>query len=124
MVLRNAAGEYSPSYVRERTERPEETGKIALQGAKMKIIQTRELECLVRQTFRQKGFFSARAELNGTIPSHFVIFVHGGADPYLDPHFDAWLGGSPTFVSTYQIMNGLCRAGALAPGEYGLLRSN
>jgi hypothetical protein len=36
----------------------------------MKIIQTRELERLVRQTFPQKGFFSARAELDGSIPWH------------------------------------------------------
>jgi hypothetical protein len=90
----------------------------------MKIIQTRELERLVRQTFPQKGFFSARAELDGSMPRPFVIFVHGGPDPYLDQHFDAWLGGSPTFVSAYQVMNGLCRAGALAPGEYALSQSN
>ena len=90
----------------------------------MKIIQMCELECLVRQTFPQRGFFSARAELDGSIPWSFVGFVHGGADPYLDQHFDAWVGGSRTFVSAYQVMNGLCRAGALAPGEYGLLRSN
>jgi hypothetical protein len=30
----------------------------------MKIIQTRELEGLVRQTFPQKGLFSTRAELD------------------------------------------------------------
>jgi len=71
----------------------------------MKIIQTRELEGLVRQTFPQKGFFSARAELDGSIQWPFVIFVHGGADPYLDQHFDAWVGGSPRFVSAYQVMN-------------------
>jgi hypothetical protein len=97
---------------------------MALRGVKMTVIQTRELERLVRQTFPQKGFFSARAELDGSIPWLFVGFIHGGADPYLDQHFDAWVGGSPTFVSAYQVMNGLCRAGALAPGEYGLLRSN
>ena len=90
----------------------------------MKIIETRELEGLVRQTFPQKGFFSARAELHGCMPWPFVIFVHGGLDPYLDRHFDAWFCGTPTFVSAYQVMNGLCRAGALAPGEYGLSRSN
>jgi len=90
----------------------------------MKIIQTRELERLVRQTFTHKDFFSARAELDGSVPWPCVIFVHGGSDPYLDQHFDAWLGGSPTFVSAYQVMNGLCRAGALAPGEYGLSRAN
>ena len=106
MVLRNAAerqrqgnGEYAWSCVGERTERPGRRGTIALQGVKMKIIQTRELECLVRQTFPQKGFFSARAELDGSMPWPFVGFVHGGADPYLDQHFDAWLGGSLTFVS-------------------------
>jgi len=90
----------------------------------MKIIQTHELEHLVRQTFPQKGFFTARAELDGNLQRPFVIFVHGGADPYLDQHFDAWVGGSPRYVSAYQVMNGLCRAGALAPGEYGLSRSN
>jgi hypothetical protein len=90
----------------------------------MKIIQTRELEGLVRQTFPQKGLFSTRAELDRCMLWPVVIFVHGGPDPYLDQHFDARLGGSPTFVSVYQVMNGLCRAGALAPGEYGLSRSN
>jgi len=39
----------------------------ASQDTKMKIIQTHELERLVRQTFPQKGFFSARAELDGSI---------------------------------------------------------
>lgn len=90
----------------------------------MRIIQTPELERLVRQTFPQKGLFSAHVELDGTIPWPFVVFVHGGADPYLDQHFDAWLGGSPRFVSAYQVMNGLCRAGALPPGEYGLSPSD
>jgi hypothetical protein len=97
---------------------------IALRGATMKIIETRELERLVRQTFPLKGFFSVRVELDGSMPWPFVGFVHGGSDPYLDRHFDAWLGGSPTFVSAYQVMNGLCRAGALAPGEYGLMQSS
>jgi hypothetical protein len=89
----------------------------------MKTIQAAELERLVRRTFPERGSFSASADLGERLPSPCVIVVHGGPDPYLDRSFDAWLGGSPMFVSAYQILNGLCRAGALAPGEYGLLPS-
>jgi len=89
----------------------------------MKILQTLELERLVRETFPQKAVFSAVAELDGKIAWPIVAFVHGGPDPFLDRHFDAWLAGAGSFVSAYQVMNGLCRAGALPPGEYGLTRS-
>jgi len=89
----------------------------------MKIIQTLELERLVRTTFPQKAVFSAVAEFDGKISWPIVAFVHGGPDPFLDRDFDAWLAGAPNFVSAYQVMNDLCRAGALAPGEYGLTRS-
>jgi hypothetical protein len=49
-----------------------------------------------------------------------VSFVHGGPDPFLDRHFDAWLDGATMFVPVYQLLNRLCRAGALAPGSYAV----
>ena len=39
---------------------------------------------------------------------------------YIAEEFDAWLGGSPIFVPVYQLLNRLCRAGALAPGTYAV----
>ncbi len=89
----------------------------------MKVIGTRELEQLVRETFPEKGQFSAEAELGlnpGRLPA--VSFVHGGPDPFLDRQFDAWLGGSAIFVPLYQVLNRLCRAGALMPGQYAVTR--
>jgi hypothetical protein len=53
-----------------------------------------------------------------------VAFVHGGPDPFLDSQFDAWLAGSPTFVTAYQLLNRLCRAGAIAPGDYALTKAH
>lgn len=89
----------------------------------MKVIGTRELEHLVRATFPAKGSFSAAAELGPQARrAPLVTFVHGGADPFLDRQFDAWLDGSPTFVPVYQVLNRLCRAGALPPGNYAVTR--
>jgi len=89
----------------------------------MKIIAIGELERLVRETFPAKGVFSAESELGLHVSRAPVIsFVHGGPDPFLDRQFDAWLEGSPTFVPIYQLLNRLCRAGALAPGDYAVTR--
>jgi hypothetical protein len=87
----------------------------------MKILQARELERLVRATFPQKGF-CAEADLPGCESRPLVAFVHGSPDPYFDHHFDAWLSGSPRFISAYELLNRLCRAGALPPGQYALVR--
>jgi len=86
----------------------------------MKVIEARELERLVRETFPAKRLFSAASELGLKAGRSVVTFVHGGSDPFLDRHFDAWLEGSPTFVAVYQLLNRLCRAGALAPGDYAI----
>jgi hypothetical protein len=87
----------------------------------MNVIGVRELEGLVRKTFPGKDRFCADAELGSqTRRSPVVSFVHGGPDPFLDRHFDAWLDGSPMFVPVYQLLNRLCRAGALAPGNYAV----
>ena len=89
----------------------------------MKVIGTRELEHLVREAFPAKRQFSAEADLGlHASRAPVVTFVHGGPDPFLDRQFDAWLDGSPTFVPLYQLLNRLCRAGALAPGDYAVSR--
>lgn len=88
------------------------------------VIRIDELERLVCMTFPQKRRFSAETELARDIARPIVAFVHGGPDPYLDGHFDAWLSGAPTFVSAFQLLNRLCQAGALPPGEYALTRSS
>lgn len=89
----------------------------------MNVIQTRDLERLVRETFPAKRQFSAEAELGTNARSASVVtFVHGGPDPFLDRQFEAWLRGVQRFVAVHQILNGLCRAGALPPGEYGVAR--
>jgi hypothetical protein len=89
----------------------------------MKIIGLRELEQLVRETFPKKGRFCAEADLGmETRRTPVVTFVHGGPDPFLDSQFDAWLEGSAIFVPLYQLLNRLCRAGALAPGSYAVTR--
>ena len=90
----------------------------------MKILQTRELERLVRATFPQKGGYAAETHLRGCESRPLVAFVHGGPDPYFDQHFDAWLSGAAKFFSAYELLNRLCRAGALQPGEYALVRSH
>lgn len=89
----------------------------------MRVIEASELERLVRETFPQKACFSAQAELGlaaGARPA--VAFVHGGCDPFLDRDFEAWLRGAAPFVAVYQVLNRLCRAGALAPGDYAVTR--
>ena len=87
----------------------------------MKILGTPELERLVRESFPAKRSFSAAAEL-GTAAQRFplVTFVHGGPDPFLDRQFDAWLEGKPTYVALHQLLNRLCRLGAIVPGEYAV----
>ena len=89
----------------------------------MEVIEARELEHLVRETFPQKRLFSAEREL-GIKPSSrpAIAFVHGGCDPLLDRQFEDWLDGSAAFVATYQLLNRLCRAGALKPGDYAIRR--
>lgn len=85
----------------------------------MNLLDAAELERLVRATFPQKEGFSAEADLGlgaGSRPS--VAFVHGGCDPFLDRQFEAWLCGSAPFVAVHQVLNRLCRAGALAPGDW------
>jgi hypothetical protein len=86
----------------------------------MKVIEARELERLVRDTFPARRLFSAASELGLQAGRSVVTFVHGGADPFLDRAFDAWLGGAVKFVAVHQVLNGLCRAGALAPGNYAV----
>jgi hypothetical protein len=89
----------------------------------MKVLGTSELERLVQATFPAKRRFSAAAELGSQASRAPVVsFVHGGPDPFLDRQFDAWLDGSPTFVPLYQVLNRLCRAGALPPGDYTVVR--
>jgi len=89
----------------------------------MRVIDTLELERLVRASFPAKERFSAEADLGldrRGLPA--IAFVHGGPDPYLDRPLDAWLEGIPSFVSLYALLNRLCRAGALAPGDYAVMR--
>ena len=86
----------------------------------MQVLDARELERLVRQTFPQKAWFSAAAELGLERPA--VAFVHGGCDPFLDRQFEAWLQGTASFVAVHQVLNRLCRVGALAPGDYAVVR--
>jgi hypothetical protein len=89
----------------------------------MKVIETREVEQLVRATFPAKRAFSADAELGLTPGAPAAIaFVHGGPDPFLDRQFDSWLDGVARFVPVHQILNRLCRAGALPPGDYAVTR--
>jgi hypothetical protein len=89
----------------------------------VEVIEARELEHLVRETFPQKRLFSAERE-RGIKPSSrpAITFVHGGCDPLLDRQFEDWLDGSAAFVAMYQLLNRLCRAGALKPGDYAIRR--
>jgi hypothetical protein len=89
----------------------------------MNVIASDELERLVRSTFPDRRYFSAESELGlAARPLPPVAMVHGGPDPYLDRQFDAWIAGSARFVSVYQLLNRLCRAGALPPGDYAVTR--
>jgi hypothetical protein len=90
---------------------------------RMQVIDTRELERLVRRTFPEKRHFSADKELGPDAHRWPVVtFVHSGTDVFLDRQFDDWLRGSPIFVSVHQLLNRLCRAGVLSPGEYAVTR--
>jgi hypothetical protein len=88
----------------------------------MKVIEAGELERLVRETFPGKKTFSAATEFALRPHRPVVTFVHGGTDPFLDRHFDDWLAGIANFVPVYQVLNRLCRAGALSPGDYAVTR--
>jgi len=86
----------------------------------MRVIEARELGRLVRDTFAQKRTFSeTELGLRAERPA-LIAFVHGGPDPFLDTQFDAWLTGAARFCPVYQLLNRLCRAGALAPGDYAV----
>lgn len=90
----------------------------------MRVIDTRELERLVRTSFPLKDRFSAEADLGldrRRLPA--IAMVHGGPDPYLDRPVDAWLQGASAFVSLYALLNRLCRSGALMPGQYAVTRA-
>jgi hypothetical protein len=89
---------------------------------KMRILDDMEIERLVRNAFPGKRAFSARTDLGMSSTRPVVAFVHGGPDPFLDRQFEAWLEGAPTYVSAYQLLNRLCRAGALPPGDYAVTR--
>jgi hypothetical protein len=89
---------------------------------KMRILDDMELERLVRKAFPGKGAFSTGTDLGMSSTRPVVARVHGGPDPFLDRQFEAWLEGSPTYVSAYQLLNRLCRAGALPPGDYAVTR--
>ena len=90
----------------------------------MHVIDTPELERLVRTNFPAKEGFSAESDL-GLDRAHLpaIAFVHGGPDPYLDRSLDAWLTGGSVFASLYPLLNRLCRVGALVPGEYAVTRA-
>src|SRR5262247_3400492 len=90
--------------------------------ATMKIIDSADIERLVRQVFPRRQSFSAAADFAVNAARPIVAFVHGGPDPFLDRQFDAWLEGSSSFVSAYQLLNQLCRVGALSPGDYAVIR--
>jgi hypothetical protein len=88
----------------------------------MRILDDMEIERLVREAFPGKRPFSAGADLGVSSARPVIAFVHGGPDPFLDRQFEAWLEGSRTYVSAYQLLNRLCRAGALPPGDYAVTR--
>jgi hypothetical protein len=89
----------------------------------MQILGADELERLVREAFPGKAEFTAEGDLGVDLRRRpIVTFVHGGPDPFLDRPFEDWLRGAPVFVAAHQLLNRLCRAGALAPGEYVLTR--
>lgn len=85
----------------------------------MKVIEAGELGRLVRDTFAQKRSFT-EAELGLQAGRPAMAFVHGGPDPFLDSQFDAWLTGEAPYCPLYQLLNRLCRAGAIAPGDYAV----
>jgi hypothetical protein len=86
----------------------------------VRIIESDELEHLVRETFPARRVFSAASELGLQAGRAAISFVHGGPDPFLDRGFDAWLGGASKYIALYPLLNRLCRAGAIAPGNYAV----
>lgn len=89
----------------------------------LNLIRADELERLVRATFPGKGQFSVESALASRAGGPAVAFVHGGPDPFLDRQFDDWIAGAAAYVQLYQLLNRLCRAGALAPGTYAVTRA-
>lgn len=89
----------------------------------MRVLDADELERLVRGTFPHEAGFSLQDEL-GLEPSRLpaLAFVHGGPDPLLDRDVDGWLRGARAFVGLYRLLNRLCSAGALPPGDYAVTR--
>ncbi len=87
----------------------------------MFVIETEELERMVRTTFPQKQRFSADGELGFSARSRpLCAYVHGGCDPFLERQFEDWLEGAAPFVAPYQLLNRLCREGLLKPGDYAV----
>ena len=90
----------------------------------MNIMAPDELERLVRTTFPAREDFSAESDLDlSARRAPPVAVVHGGPDPYLDRQFDAWIARTARYVSVYELLNRLCREGALPPGDYAVTRS-
>ena len=59
----------------------------------MNVIQSDELEHLVRTTFPSKRRFSVETELRlGARTAPPIAFVHGGPDPFLDRHVRQFVG--------------------------------
>jgi hypothetical protein len=88
----------------------------------MNILSAEELEGLVRRTFPSRDHFSAGSQSEFDVRrGPPVAMVHGGPDPFLDRQFDAWIAGKADYVSLYELLNRLCRAGALAPGDYAVM---
>ena len=88
----------------------------------MTVIEPCELERLVRTTFPQEPRFSVADLGLHSRARPAIAFVHGGGDPFLDRQLDDWLDGSAAFVAVYPLLNRLCRAGALSPGDYAVTR--
>ena len=86
----------------------------------MKIIESHDLEHLVRETFPARRLFSVASELGLQVGRAAIAFVHGGPDPFLDRGVDAWLDGTSKHIALYALLNRLCRLGALAPGNYAV----
>ncbi|HSD53951.1 MAG TPA: hypothetical protein VLC47_07280 [Burkholderiales bacterium] len=90
----------------------------------MRVLSMSELERLVRGAFPAKPAFSAGSDLGltpGRLPA--LTFVHGGPDPYLDQEVDGWVRGARAFVGLYPLLNRLCSAGLLPPGDYAVTRA-
>lgn len=89
----------------------------------MKVIESTEIERLVRDTIPAWRGFSAAAELDLRPGRPAVVpCVHAGPDPFLERHFDVWLDGGAAFVALHVLINRLCRSGTLAPGDYAVTR--